>query len=152
MDLALPGVLPVLNRPLLHWTLELLARHGFTDLVVNLHHRSTSVREAIGDGRIVARAPAPGVRPTATAPRRGRARFAGEPAPASGEWRDAANDQLARLDRLVDSILASVRGEGLTGLRHIEQELLSSGYEITQIDNESLDFQYIVLAKKMAAE
>jgi signal transduction histidine kinase len=31
-------------------------------------------------------------------------------------WRDAANDQLARLDRLVDSILASVRGEGLTGL------------------------------------
>jgi signal transduction histidine kinase len=31
-------------------------------------------------------------------------------------WRDAANDQLSRLDRLVDSILASVRGEGLTGL------------------------------------
>jgi len=31
-------------------------------------------------------------------------------------WREAANDQLARLDRLVDSILASVRGEGLTGL------------------------------------
>jgi signal transduction histidine kinase len=32
------------------------------------------------------------------------------------DWRDAANDQLSRLDRLVDSILASVRGEGLTGL------------------------------------
>ena len=31
----------------------------------------------------------------------------------AGDWRDAANDQLARLDRLVDSILASVRGEGL---------------------------------------
>ena len=31
-------------------------------------------------------------------------------------WREAANDQLARLDRIVDSILASVRGEGLTGL------------------------------------
>ncbi|MBA2373126.1 MAG: GAF domain-containing protein, partial [Chloroflexi bacterium] len=31
-------------------------------------------------------------------------------------WRAAALDQLARLDRLVDSILASVRGEGLTGL------------------------------------
>jgi NDP-sugar pyrophosphorylase family protein len=44
-------VMPVLNRPLLHWTLELLARHGFTDLVVNLHHRSASVREAVGDGR-----------------------------------------------------------------------------------------------------
>jgi signal transduction histidine kinase len=34
---------------------------------------------------------------------------------ASG-WRSAALDQLGRLDRLVDSILASVRGEGLTGL------------------------------------
>jgi signal transduction histidine kinase len=36
--------------------------------------------------------------------------------PAASEWRDAASDQLGRLDRLVDSILASVRGEGLTGL------------------------------------
>ena len=32
-------------------------------------------------------------------------------------WRAAATDQVARLDRLVDSILASVRGEGLTGLQ-----------------------------------
>jgi len=31
-------------------------------------------------------------------------------------WHDRAVDQLSRLDRLVDSILASVRGEGLTGL------------------------------------
>jgi signal transduction histidine kinase len=34
----------------------------------------------------------------------------------ANDWRDAASDQLSRLDRLVDSILASVRGEGLTGL------------------------------------
>ena len=33
------------------------------------------------------------------------------------QWRDGATDQVKRLDRLVDSILASVRGEGLTGLR-----------------------------------
>jgi signal transduction histidine kinase len=39
-----------------------------------------------------------------------------EPADAAEAWREAADDQLARLDRLVDSILASVRGEGLTGL------------------------------------
>ncbi len=39
-----------------------------------------------------------------------------DPAPDADAWRDAANDQLSRLDRLVDSILASVRGEGLTGL------------------------------------
>jgi K+-sensing histidine kinase KdpD len=37
-------------------------------------------------------------------------------AASAGDWRDAATDQLARLDRQVDSILASVRGEGLTGL------------------------------------
>lgn len=36
--------------------------------------------------------------------------------PAATSWRAAANDQLSRLDRQVDSILASVRGEGLTGL------------------------------------
>jgi signal transduction histidine kinase len=38
-----------------------------------------------------------------------------DPAVAAG-WRSAALDQVGRLDRLVDSILASVRGEGLTGL------------------------------------
>jgi signal transduction histidine kinase len=39
------------------------------------------------------------------------------PDPATaGDWRDAALDQVSRLDHLVDSILASVRGEGLTGL------------------------------------
>ncbi len=32
-------------------------------------------------------------------------------------WRAGTADQIARLDRLVDGILASVRGEGLTGLR-----------------------------------
>ncbi|HET7727073.1 MAG TPA: GAF domain-containing protein [Candidatus Limnocylindrales bacterium] len=32
-------------------------------------------------------------------------------------WRTSASEQVTRLDRLVDSILASVRGEGLTGLR-----------------------------------
>jgi mannose-1-phosphate guanylyltransferase len=43
-------VLPVLNRPLLHWTLERLARHGVTDVVVNLHHLPDTVKEAVGDG------------------------------------------------------------------------------------------------------
>ena len=36
--------------------------------------------------------------------------------PTAETWRDAADDQLARLDRQVDSILVSVRGDGLTGL------------------------------------
>jgi NDP-sugar pyrophosphorylase family protein len=43
-------VLPVLNRPLLHWTLELLARDGVTDVVINLHHLPDTVRRAVGDG------------------------------------------------------------------------------------------------------
>ena len=43
-------VLPVLNRPLLHWTLEQLARQGVDDVVVNLHHLPDSVSEALGRG------------------------------------------------------------------------------------------------------
>src|SRR3954452_11088667 len=47
------------------------------------------------------------------------AEAAGPTPPAAADpvgWRLAATEQLGRLDRLVDSILASVRGEGLTGL------------------------------------
>jgi NDP-sugar pyrophosphorylase family protein len=44
-------VLPVLNRPLLHWTFERLARHGVTEVVVNLHHLPDTVRALGGDGR-----------------------------------------------------------------------------------------------------
>jgi signal transduction histidine kinase len=36
--------------------------------------------------------------------------------PAAGEWQSSALEQVARLDHLVDSILASVRGEGLSNL------------------------------------
>ena len=50
----------------------------------------------------------------------------GDPNPAAGEWRDAAADQLARLDRQVDSILASVRGEGLTGLSRAPFDAVAS--------------------------
>jgi mannose-1-phosphate guanylyltransferase len=49
-DLVAKGALPVLNRPLLHWTLESLARVGVTEVVVNLHHRAASVVRAVGDG------------------------------------------------------------------------------------------------------
>ncbi len=41
----------------------------------------------------------------------------GPSADVAENWRAGATDQVTRLDRLVDSILASVRGEGLTGLR-----------------------------------
>ncbi|HEY3119307.1 MAG TPA: NDP-sugar synthase [Vicinamibacteria bacterium] len=42
--------LPVLNRPLIHWTLELLARHGVKEVMVNLHHLPSTVMRAVGDG------------------------------------------------------------------------------------------------------
>jgi signal transduction histidine kinase len=48
------------------------------------------------------------------------------PSPAAGDWRDAAAEQLARLDRQVDSILASVRGEGLTGLSRAPFDAVAS--------------------------
>jgi signal transduction histidine kinase len=41
-------------------------------------------------------------------------------------WRAGAVDQVSRLDRLVDSILASVRGEGLTGLRRDPFDVVAS--------------------------
>jgi NDP-sugar pyrophosphorylase family protein len=42
--------LPVMNRPLIHWTLERLARHGVREVVVNLHHRPDSIVRAVGNG------------------------------------------------------------------------------------------------------
>ena len=44
-------VLPVLNRPLLHWTLDRLAAAGVTDVVINLHHLPATVVRAMRDAR-----------------------------------------------------------------------------------------------------
>ncbi|HSD29796.1 MAG TPA: NDP-sugar synthase [Vicinamibacteria bacterium] len=43
--------LPVLNRPLLHWTMERLARAGVTHVLVNLHHLPRTVEEVLGTGK-----------------------------------------------------------------------------------------------------
>jgi signal transduction histidine kinase len=50
----------------------------------------------------------------------------------AGDWRNAANDQLSRLDRLVDSILASVRGEGLTGLSRAPFDAVSAVDDVVE--------------------
>ena len=50
-DLLAKPVLPVLNQPLLHHTLRLLARHGVRDVVINTHHRPDTIRRAVGRGR-----------------------------------------------------------------------------------------------------
>ncbi len=44
-------VLPVLNRPLLHWTMARLAGAGVRDVVVNLHHLPETIASALGTGR-----------------------------------------------------------------------------------------------------
>ena len=44
-------VLPVLDRPLLEWTMGKLARAGVRDVIVNLHHLPETVESAIGSGR-----------------------------------------------------------------------------------------------------
>ncbi|HKG12450.1 MAG TPA: NDP-sugar synthase [Pyrinomonadaceae bacterium] len=49
IDRAKPAI-PFMNRPLVGYVAEYLARQGFHDVVVNLHHRPESVREALGDG------------------------------------------------------------------------------------------------------
>jgi NDP-sugar pyrophosphorylase family protein len=49
-DLLAKPALPVLNRPLIVWTLERLAAHGVTDVVINLHHLPGTVRRAVAQG------------------------------------------------------------------------------------------------------
>jgi NDP-sugar pyrophosphorylase family protein len=48
--LAKPA-LPVLDRPLLHWTLDALAAAGVDEVAINTHHLPATVRKAVGSGR-----------------------------------------------------------------------------------------------------
>jgi NDP-sugar pyrophosphorylase family protein len=48
-DRTKPAI-PFLGRPLVGYVAEYLAGYGFDEVVVNLHHRPESVREALGDG------------------------------------------------------------------------------------------------------
>jgi mannose-1-phosphate guanylyltransferase len=50
-DLRAKPALPVLNRPLLHFTLRALARAGVREVAINTHHLPRTVRAAVGDGR-----------------------------------------------------------------------------------------------------
>ena len=42
--------LPVLNRPLIHWTLDALAQAGIREVVINLHHLPGTIVSVVGDG------------------------------------------------------------------------------------------------------
>ena len=43
-------MVPVLNRPVMEHILELLARHGFTEVIANLHWFPELIRDRFGDG------------------------------------------------------------------------------------------------------
>ena len=43
-------VAPVLNRPIVGWIAELLAQHGFGEVVTNLSYLPEQIREVLGDG------------------------------------------------------------------------------------------------------
>src|SRR5918994_3298091 len=43
-------LIPVINRPIMDHILELVARHGFTDVVANLSYLPEQVRDRYGDG------------------------------------------------------------------------------------------------------
>ena len=43
-------LLPVAGTPLIVWNLLLLKRHGFHDVVINLHHLGPMIEQAVGNG------------------------------------------------------------------------------------------------------
>ncbi len=43
-------LLPVAGTPLIVWNLLLLKRHGFQEVVINLHHLGAMIEQALGDG------------------------------------------------------------------------------------------------------
>lgn len=50
-DRTKPAI-PILGKPLVGYVAEYVARYGFDEIVVNLHHRPESVRAALGDGSL----------------------------------------------------------------------------------------------------
>lgn len=45
------AMLPIAGKPLLEHTVELLRRHGITQIAVNLHHKPEVITDHFGDGR-----------------------------------------------------------------------------------------------------
>jgi NDP-sugar pyrophosphorylase family protein len=51
IDRTKPAI-PFLGKPLVGYVAEYVARYGFRDVVVNLHHQPESVKNALGDGSL----------------------------------------------------------------------------------------------------
>lgn len=50
-DTTPKALLPVRGRPLIYYSLDLLKRHGITEVLVNLHHLGEMIEKELGDGR-----------------------------------------------------------------------------------------------------
>ncbi|MBI5399759.1 NTP transferase domain-containing protein [Candidatus Saganbacteria bacterium] len=50
IDIPKPMV-PILNRPLMSYTVELLAKYGFTDILALLYHQPKIIKSYFGDGK-----------------------------------------------------------------------------------------------------
>ena len=44
-------MVPLLNKPVIHYCVELLTAHGITDIAATLHYLPDMIREHLGDGR-----------------------------------------------------------------------------------------------------
>ena len=49
-DVTPTPLLPVAGTPMIVWNLRLLKRHGFREVVINLHHLGALIERALGDG------------------------------------------------------------------------------------------------------
>ena len=49
IDRTKPAI-PFLGKPLVGYVAEYVAKFGFKDIIVNLHHQPDSVHKALGDG------------------------------------------------------------------------------------------------------
>lgn len=76
-------LLPVAGTPLIVWNLLLLKRHGFHDVIINLHHLGPMIQQALGDGskfglRIIY-SPEPVILGTGGGIKQAEPHFSGEP-------------------------------------------------------------------------
>ncbi len=49
-DVFSKPMVPLVGRPCMEHTIRLLQKHGFEDVIVNLHHRPEKIKEHFGDG------------------------------------------------------------------------------------------------------
>ena len=52
-DLMPKPMVPIVNRPALSHILHLLKRHGFREVIMNLHHMPEAITDCFGDGSAV---------------------------------------------------------------------------------------------------